>query len=244
MGMYFDRVNSYLWVGNNITGSWYIPMPDQLLNPYNDPNSVYWPHGWAEWDWWQGGVRTLEKDFESITLLTEGVTANQTITVYYKTIDDADWVELGTATENDVTLRFDGVAGNRPSAEKLKLAMKMETDDQTKTPLLRSMIMRYRTKSNDRYGWRISFVAGDKMEFVDGTIQNEFDYAEQVAHLDGLQTQTPPFIFEDTDGKKYEVDCVDYDTEVIKYERIGDVIDQFTVYRWTLEQVTSGTCDA
>lgn len=215
-------------------------IPDFTLNPYNSSSSRYAPSGWIEWDDFMGGINELDKDYESVTLLTENCTSTTPISVYWRDDDSTGWEKLGTATADNSTLRWSDYT-TRPSTKAFRLGIEMRSKSNTSTPRIRSIIVRFRTKTRDRYGWRIKILVSTPQAQVDGTDASTYTVAQQMAHLDALQTQTPPFVFQDIDGNKYEVDCVDYNQDVIKYDYKNSAADYQVVYNWVLEQVTTGT---
>jgi hypothetical protein len=239
--LYYDRMNSRLWIATDNWAAFYIHAPDWALNPYNDSNSTYMPQGWMEIGRVYGGLRELRKDWESVRLFGEFTATGQDVTVYWQDAGTTTWTSLGTATEDAQELRWSDYS-TRPSGRWLRLAFLLATDDPATTPKIEAVATKLLPMVTDREAWNLSILISDGQEMIDGDV-NPYTASEMIAHLRGLVQQVPPFIFEDVDGTQYEVKAQGSARNIQQYEWLDASQEKriMWVYEIAVEQVTSGT---
>jgi hypothetical protein len=193
------------------------------------------PAGWMEWDWFDGAVLANAKDFESVTLITENVSATCPVAVYWKDDDSTAWELLGTNTTNNATLRWSDYL-TRPNTKRFKLGLQMTTTDITSTPRIRAIVVRFLTNVADRYGWNVAIQVNADTPYLNGEEQ-ALTVAQLCAHLDALEVQVPPFPFTDNmEGTTYEVRIMQASRDVLRHLYNGSTHTTDYVYRWTLEE--------
>lgn len=235
--LYYDRVRSRLWIASDEWAIFYVHAPDWALNPYNDSNSTYMPHGWMEIGRVYGGLRELRKDWESVRTFGEFTATGQELTVYWQDAGTPSWTSLGTVTEDAQELRWSDYS-TRPAGRWLRLGFLLATDDPTETPKVEAVATKLLPMVTDREAWNLSIAISDDQEMVDGEI-NPYTASEMIAHLRGLVQQVPPFIFEDVDGTQYEVKVVGAARSLQQFEYLPGGTKLQYVYALTLEQVTA-----
>ena len=206
--------------------------------------------GWIETPWIYGGLHTLEKDWESVFLSFDQpdseFTTSWNTTVYYKTSsEDSSWTLLGENSFEEETgsveFRFPLTA--RPASDRIKIGVTQEftyTSPRGKYNIrMSAMRVKYHAMVADRWQWGLSIPVEDDQELLDGST-NPYSRREMRAHLDELIRQTPPFIFTDIDGSRYEVKVLSGNENVDEvWGMEGATPKLTTVYNLTMEMVTT-----
>lgn len=240
--MYYDRNGSRLVVGTSNGQLIVVPMSSSAINPYNDSGSAYSRAAWIEWDWFDGTVLEAQKDYESVTLMGENLSANNTAKVYWKDDDSTGWELLGTVDSNNEELRWTLASGTRPNTKRLKLGILLTAATHTSTPRIRAIRVKYHLMVRDWFRWNmqidVSGRTGDLQMTGDGT-RHTLTASQIKDNLDALCKQVAPFIYQDVDGTQYEVKVVDGSFQYTKWEYIEDPNTEWWegVYNLTVEQI-------
>jgi hypothetical protein len=206
--MYYDRVTSHLWVITPWRVAYKVYIADQSVNPYNDEDVVYSHSAWVEWDWFLGPIAGARKDFDSISIIGENITATTPVEVYFKDDTSTGWELLGTATSNDTEMRWSIDDGERPDTTKLRLGLLLRTYDGSSTPRIRAIRAKYHTMTKDWFKWSFQVdVSGGEQGPQEGTNAqlSTMTAAEIKASLDDIARAVGPVVYEDIDGQMYEV---------------------------------------
>lgn len=233
--LFYDYQTNLLWITTTVGLVWYMYIPNQSLNPLRDANYEYAPFAWVETDWYDGELKEVIKDFESVYLAGENMSSGS-ITVYWQ--DEAStsgWEELGSFEEDTKETVWTDF-GKRPQSRRIKLALLIRTDSQTATPVLNAIRVKYHNMIRDRWSWNISLSVADGKEMFDGSI-SEYPAEEQRAHLNAAITQTLPVRLIDIDGRRYSVKVEGATENIEKLERINETVRYDSVYSLTLVQV-------
>jgi hypothetical protein len=241
--MYYDRVTSHLWVITPWRVAYKVYIADQSVNPYNDDDVVYSPSAWVEWDWFLGPIAGARKDFDSISIIGENITATTPVEVYFKDDSSTGWELLGTATSNDTEMRWSIDDGERPDTTKLRLGLLLRTYDGSSTPRIRAIRVKYHTMTKDWFKWSFQVdVSGGEQGPQEGTNAqlSTMTAAEIKASLDDIARAVVPIVYEDIDGQQYEVKIRDATFTYTTYRRNQNtgVAEWEGVYSIACEQVT------
>lgn len=244
--MFLDRTLARFWYIDGRGVTWWVTTTDYALNPYFDTSYKFMPYGWIEWDWFDGAVRQLNKDYESVTIISENVSSTRPLKVYWQDGDSTTWELLGTATSNNQTLRW-STYSTRPRTKRLKLGIQMATGDADETPRIQHIVVRYQTHLKDRYRWQLTIICHDNQAGKNGELLSltRAQMETMLNQLEGTDTsdeQTAPFILTDVDGNLYEVKVISASQTVDSLNTlIGSSSDEWAaIYQWTLEQATAG----
>jgi hypothetical protein len=236
-----DRTSNKIFILDNEGIAWSIAMPKLHANPWRDSSGTasYTPSGHFETDWFTGGLKEIDKDFESVYIAGEGITSTQTVAVYWQDDASTDWELLGTATSNRQELRWSDYT-TRPSSKQIKLALVLSTTDNDLTPNVSAVRVKFHANIDDRYRWQLPIMVSDRQQMLDGT-RNPYNQAQQETHLETLEQQVPPFIFEDLNGKQYEVKIVQSTQQLrkVEYQRSQRCMTYDAIYSLVIEQVNS-----
>lgn len=238
--IFYDRLTQRLQV--SITGSIFnIYIPDHTLNPYNDAYTIYAHNAWIEWDWFDGNIFEVYKDYESVTIIGENLSATCYVEVYW--MDDAStaWELLGSATSNVSTLRWDVDRGDRPNTRRFKLGCRLVTKDGSETPRIRAIRVKYMPMLRDWYQWNLQIdvagTAANPQEGVEGHVNTRtaatiHDDLETIAKATGI------FLYTDIDGTQYEVKVRTASFPYSKYEynENAAAVEWEGVWNLTIEQ--------
>lgn len=235
-----DPTNLFLWMCTWQGFVYWVPFEPLALIPVRNIAQRWAPYGWMETDWYSGGLVDVEKDWESVTIFGEGLSATQYVSVYYKDSETAAWKLLGNATANNSELRWDQDV-YRPTSNFMKLGFLLRTvDDQYSTPVVRAIRTKYHPMVSDRWRWQLPITVHTNQEMLDGSL-NGYTVAQQIAHLDGLVTQVEPVIFEDILGVQYEVKVLGASKQIVQFEALDGQRLMKWLYTLSLEQVTADT---
>lgn len=217
MDAYYDRDNGLLWAGTQYGGAFWLGIPDYALNPYTDTTSEYMPYGWLETDRFYGGQLLLDKDFESVTILGDNLSANVHAKVYWQDEGSTAWELLGTADSDGEELRW-STYSTRPAGKWIKLGLLLKTNDPLETPRIRAVVVKFIPMIMDKLRDTVTIALYDYITFPDGTVDT-YTRAQQWAHLfsTAVIKSVNPVIYQDPFGTQYEVKIVDWSTNAPTY---------------------------
>lgn len=235
MGIYYDFSTSKIWGANWHNSFFSVRVPDYTLNPVNDTSSSYVPSAWFETGWITGGLKDVEKDFESVYISGDTLNASQYVEVYYKSSRSGAWTYLGKIDDYGEEVRWSDYT-TRPASKELKLGFRLFSTSLTATPDIDVIRLKFLPNVNDRWQWTLPISVSPSQEFIDGTL-NANSVAQMMAHLDSLVKSTPPFLLQDLDGTQYEVVCTGASVDVQRLDFYNGTKVPYYVYTLNLEQV-------
>lgn len=219
-------------------------IPGSATSPYRVGNYTPDYFSYFETDWFSGGIREVWKDFESIYIDGDNLSSsNGYVEVYWMDEGSTDWEYLGVVNQSGgQELRWSNPT-TRPNTRRIRLRFHLFCNAANRMRI-NAIRVKFQPMVTDRWRWQIPIlIANTAQQFVDGDTQTTYTEAQQIAHLDGLTTRVPPFIFKDTDGSSYEVKVINASRGVDGFERLPGAATTRVdyVYNLVLEQVTSGT---
>lgn len=145
-----------LWFNQGEDVLW-IPLPGSTLKEDTDTTFRYTHEAVLETGWITGAENDSMKLFHSVKLFIENATANRVIEWDYKTDDASTWTVgstfFTTPTVQTVTLNI--------SAKQLKLRFRLQTNDNTVSPVIRSMTVSATTRPETRYSYSMTIRSDD-----------------------------------------------------------------------------------
>lgn len=247
MALFYDRENSRLWIACNSVGPLYLDIPDYALNPYNLDDYRYEASAWIEWDWFDGSIRELLKDYDSVQVVGEGLSSDTYADLYWQDDDSTEWEYLGRFDRDGKEIRWEYPYTDRPITRRIKLGLRLATKDTNATPRIDAIRLKYHTMTKDWFRFTlpimVSGVPDTMQQLSDGSVQ-EYTGEEQMQHLRGLATQELPFLYQDPLGVTYEVKVQEAVFQLTEWDRLPDFSVRWNgVYTLTLEQITPGVYD-
>lgn len=239
--LYYRRSNQRLYIGCDSGHVFSLYLPD-IAQVVDTTEPEFAPVGWMETDWFFGGLKEVEKDFESVYLSGEDFAAGQYVEVYWKDDASTAWELLGTVSDNREELRWSDYT-TRPQSRQLKIGLLMRTTDPTASPLIRAVRVKYHPMVSDWFRWSFPVLCSNNQQELGGGVSG-YNANEKRSHLDTLITQVPPFIFRDMDGTEYEVKvmgCAIQNDDVEWYN--GEMVFN-SIYNMTIEAIRNGTYEA
>lgn len=237
--IHYRRTNQKLYLGTNKGVIFTIVATDSANAMDLDTLAYTTPYGTIETDWIYGGLKDVDKDWESVTIMGDDIDANHPIRVYWLDEDSTAWEYLGECTANGQELRWDDYT-TRPNSKQLCIGLGLYAKSSVNyqgTPIVRAVRVKYHNMVTDTWRWSFPLQVSDSQTMLDGAL-NTYTAAQQVAHLDALTKQVPPVILTDVSGEQYECKIVDASRQIDKLEYIDGALRESFVYRLSLEQVT------
>jgi len=244
LSMCYQRDAKQLHIGTNFGHVYSVYAPDvaresTLASVYGR----YKHYGWLETDWFYGGLKEVQKDFESVYVSGENFSATQYAEIYWQDDDSTDWELLGTVTSDRQELRWSNYT-TRPNSRQIKIGIAMYGESLTASPMIHAVRVKYHPMVSDWFRWSFPILVSDRQQEIDHTISSYSAYEKRL-HLDSLITQVPPFILQDIDGEtQYEVKVMGCQIQASNYEWINGSPEFDSIYNITVEQVRNGTYEA
>lgn len=190
-------------------------------NPINSPNYTYMPCAWIEFPVFDASLREVTKDFESVYIAGENFNATsgtqRRVRVYWQDDDSwGTWQELGVITADTQELRWDDNT-TRPQTKRFKLALRLETEDESETPVIEAVRVKFMAMTKDRYQWFLPIRLADYLEMTDDSLDNT-PVGTQWTQLNTAITATAPIRYRDIDRNWYDVKVLDANRRVAKWE--------------------------
>lgn len=146
-----------LWFTEGDDVAW-LTLPGNTLKEDTDATFKNTHEAVLETGWITGSELDAIKLFSSVKLFLENTTSNRKIEWDYKKNDDTTWSNVSTAFStppvHEVTLNI--------SARRIKLRFRLQTNDNTQTPIIRGMVVSATTRPETRYTYTARTMLEDK----------------------------------------------------------------------------------
>lgn len=240
--VYYDRATRSLWVSGVGGVTYRLYTPDFALNPYNDGSAYYMPRGWIEQDRFYGGQYLLNKDWDSVRIVGENLSANVNVKIYWQDEGSATWELLGTAT-SEQEIRWAAPYTTRPNGKWIRLGLLLQTNDGDETPRIRAVVVKFLPKSVTKIQDSLFLMIKGSIQGPDGS-RDAYTAAQQWTHIKSLINSVGPVIYMNPDGEYYEVQISDWSqlattyawensASIIKEKRVRLVVRQINDEQYT-----------
>ena len=264
-GLTYDHTSEKIWVWDESGFVYYVRSSTTKSSPQVDDDHRFSPSAWIDLGVYYGGLKDVEKDFDSIMVVGDNISAQTCIDLYWRgteavtdtlTLEDGvteltlenglplevsslGWTYFATATESSQRWRWTDY-DERPGTIGFQLGLLLRTSDSSRSPVVKSIITRHHPMIRDRYQWTLPILVSDYQEDVDNRILN-YTAAQQKDHLESLYiNRLTPFIFQDLDGKQYEVKATHFNRRPVEYEQLLSEKRIVWIFDLTLEQIVDG----
>jgi len=235
--IHYRRTNQKLYLGTN-KGVIFTCVATDNPNAIDLDTLAYTtPYATIETDWIYGGLKGVNKDWESVMVMGDDISELHPVRVYWLDENSEAWEYLGEVTATGQELRWSDYT-TRPNSKQLCIGLGLyakESLNYQGTPIIRSVRVKYHNMITDTFRWNLPIQISD--EQMTNTILATYTAAQMRTHLDGLVQQVPPVIFEDIDGTQYECKVLDCTVQLDKMETVNGAQRYSAVYRVTVEQV-------
>ena len=150
-------------------------------------------------------------------------------------ITDSDTFAVGTALD-EAPVDDDVVYASRPAGREFRLKLVLATNDNTATPRVNAVFVRYQNNVLDRFVYQLSVRVEDAMEDLAGGAY-PYTAADLRAALDGWAKRHTPFILYDLDGMGHTVKVTGVGEGGYKREESVGVWRYGSVYSMNLVEV-------
>jgi hypothetical protein len=168
-----------LWFTEGDDIAW-LPLPGNTLKEDTDDTFLHTHEAVLETGWITGSESDAVKLFTSVKLFTENTTANRKVEWDYKKNDETAWTNVATAFTTppvqEVTLNV--------AAKRIKLRFRLQTNDNTETPLIRAMFVSATTRPETRYTYTMNTTLEDAAIDLQGQEDTTISAATILAQLD------------------------------------------------------------
>ena len=146
-----------LWFTEGDDVAW-LTLPGNTLKEDTDATFKNTHEAVLETGWITGSEQDAIKIFSSVKLFLENTTSNRKIEWDYKTNDNTTWTPVSTAFTSppvqEVSLNI--------SARRIKFRFRLQSNDNTQTPIIRGMIVSATTRPETRYTYTARTMLEDK----------------------------------------------------------------------------------
>lgn len=237
--MTYDYATRLLYFGASYGCVWQLPLSDSAnFNDIDGDDIPRMPMGYIQQDWFFGGLKEVQKDFDSVYLTGDGISSDCYAEVYWMDDDSTDWELLGTVTSERRELRWSNYSV-RPNSRQLKLLVALYSKTVGVSPIVRAVRLKYHPMVSDWYRWSFPILVSDNQQEMGWTVSSRTAQQKR-DHLDEMTTRVPPFIFEDMDGKQYEVKVMGCQIQNMDVEWINGNQVFNSIYNMTIEAIRSG----
>jgi hypothetical protein len=217
---------------------------------------MYAPYGQITTGWYGGGLKVLDKDWVSVTVVGQSIDVNNWIDVYYRAgnpdsnyiLDESSevitdesmdpmytnadqYIYIGRVTESGQELPFD--VHRRGTSAEISLTYVLGGKGGLSAPRVGATSLKYVASVVDYYRWSLPILVMDHAEQPDGTL-SAMTRDEVVTKLEGFASNGLPVILTDIDGSQYTVRVQGANERVIKYELLPDGPRVQSVWQLTL----------
>jgi hypothetical protein len=189
-----------LWFTEGDDIAW-LPLPGNTLKEDTDDTFLHTHEAVLETGWIYGAESDAVKLFSSVKLFLENVSANRPVEWDYKKDEETSWTAVSTSFTSppvqEVSLNV--------SCKRLKLRFRLLTNDNTETPMIRSMVINAVTRPEIRYTFTLNTQADDAGINLEGEEDTSQRAATIISRLDAWCAAntilTMSAVFSPFDGK-------------------------------------------
>lgn len=214
-----------LWFGTGLRTA-YVEMPTTTQHRWLWDSATYGQvtyalNGYLYTSWFDGNIRTINKDWVQVELDVRNVGAAADgapyIAVAWRSDDAGSWVTLGTVETNGLsTLTFPAASYSAKCQLRIYLYANTARDA---TPRVEAVVLKYLERPADLRTYTRTYYLADRMVRRNGVLVNE-SLAEQLAHLRTLRQSPEPLTWYAWWGTAYTVHMVDYSWSEARNETI------------------------
>jgi hypothetical protein len=158
----------------------WLPLPGNTLKEDTDDTFRHTHEAYVETGWMYGTQQDAVKLYHSVKLFTENISSNRKIEWDYKKNDETAWTAISTAfTSSPVEEIVLGVA-----AKRIKLRFRLQTNDNTETPIIRGMIVSATTRPETRYTYTMNTTLDDAAVDLRGQQDTSISASTVLTQLD------------------------------------------------------------
>jgi len=208
-----SATNSHIYVSGELTTgeaySYRMTLPNQADAPRLAANKDMALSGDLITSYWDGDRPGVDKAFNKLTILSESLSANQTITVYYQVDDDTSWTKIHTSyaefTRSPLeTVGFTaGVTGKR-----IRLKFSFASNVSTGSPILKGFALHTSWRPKRLRRWRIVASLEDDIRMLQG-VRHSLPVNRMLSNIGVLRQLTEPVILDDIDGNSHKAHIVE-----------------------------------
>ena len=205
--------NSNIYVSGELTTgeaySYRMTLPNQADAPRLAANKDMALSGDLITAYWDGDRPGVDKAFNKLTILSESLSANQTITVYYQVDNDTSWTEIHASdaafTRSPLeTVGFTaGVTGKR-----IRLKFSFSSNSATGSPILKGFALHTSWRPKRLRRWRIVASLEDDIRMLQG-VRHSLPVNRMLSNIGVLRQLTEPVILDDVDGNSHKAHIVE-----------------------------------
>lgn len=205
--------NSHIYVSGELTTgeaySYRMTLPNQADAPRLAANKDMALSGDLITAYWDGDRPGVDKAFNKLTILSESLNANQTITVYYQVDNDTSWTEIHASdaafTRSPLeTVGFTaGVTGKR-----IRLKFSFSSNSATGSPILKGFALHTSWRPKRLRRWRIVASLEDDIRMLQG-VRHSLPVNRMLSNIGVLRQLTEPVILDDVDGNSHKAHIVE-----------------------------------
>lgn len=166
--------------------------------------------GWYTSSDFDAGTPGLLKLWNAITFHVDLPTTACSLYVEYSVDGGNQWTVLGSVTKDTAATRYSKTykfPSGGVRATRLKYRVTLRSTDTTRSPQLRSVVVRYLPLPEPGWRWDFSVIVSDSQELLDGTVQ-ELDSAAMAAKINAIETafRTQALVnFKDVDSQEWTI---------------------------------------
>lgn len=225
-GLYGDLPRLWYSCGTQLA---YVTMPMATQKRYLSINPGYADYGIWESSWFDGNLRTIDKDWMSLELDVEHVEPDgPMVYVYYRLQEKAAWTYLGVGTTEGV-LTFNFPA--QSYGPKIQLRLRLESGSyggQYDTPRVNAVVLKYLERPDVIHTHLRTYFLSPRQETRAGALVT-VSVAEQIDWLRQLASEKEPLIWRAWYGSERRVHVLRYNAteqreEIGTSEDTGSVI--------------------
>ena len=205
--------NSHIYVSGELTTgeaySYRMTLPNQADAPRLAANKDMALSGDLITAYWDGDRPGVDKAFNKLTILSESLSSNQTITVYYQVDNDTSWTKIHASyaefTRSPLeTVGFTaGVTGKR-----IRLKFSFASNVATGSPILKGFALHTSWRPKRLRRWRIVASLEDDIRMLQG-VRHSLPVNRMLSNIGVLRQLTEPVILDDIDGNSHKAHIVE-----------------------------------
>ena len=204
--------NRFLYINgdvNDVAACYRIQLPNRTDTPRHATNADGALSGTLVTSYWDGNRPQVKKSAKRLSINSENLSANRTITVAYQADDDTSWTDINSSSAEFNTSSEQIVAFNEGvEFYRIRLRFTLATNDATSLPVMKAFALDLDWRPRRLRRWRVTAGLEEGLKGMQG-VPVPLPPARVLAQLRTLQQQVSPIAIEDIDGNKQRCHIVE-----------------------------------
>jgi hypothetical protein len=201
-----SATNHYLYINGDVADEAFvyrISLPNKTETPRNAPNADMPLAGEFITSYWDGNRAQVYKAFNRLTLISESLSSDLSVTVAYQVDDDTTWTNINSTNSIFITSPLQSIAFNEGViGRRIRLRLTFASNAVTSTGVVKGFILETNWRPRRLIRWNMVVNIDKEVTGLTG-VKLPLPPTRVLSQLRQLEQETSPIAIFDLDGGKH-----------------------------------------